>query len=404
MANKTKELKLAWLVQAPEGSQLSGVHSTTHFLNLTPDMLGGYQVVLLAQDKNNLCASLSLNFEITSNEAYHGPFPNIQDPLQNNLNKLFQIFPHLKDIEADKAWNISTGDNIKIAVIDTGVNYNHPQLAAQIDVNTGEIPNNQIDDDNNGLVDDVVGFDFANNDSAPFDDNGHGSHVSGLIAAKDFGIAKNAKIIPIKALGNFSGDSGSIYGSIKYAVDRGAHIINMSLGGYGKLNPIVLQAIEYAEKNNVLIIAAAGNGHPQTGLGLNIDKRAIFPASFTNDNILSVAAHGLGEEITSYSNFGPESVDIVAPGGNERAPIVSCYVDSPQGTGYRGLMGTSMATPIASGVAALILSKNPMYSFHFVKDSLINTGKLIPGLEQLTKSGRHINALQALNYRGFNKL
>jgi subtilisin family serine protease len=254
-------------------------------------------------------------------------------------------------VAAPEAWAAGyTGAGVTIAVIDTGVDLDHPDLVGNLFVNPGEIPGNGIDDDANGFVDDVSGYDFVSGDNDPNDANGHGTHVAGTIAAGNngfgaTGIAPDAKILPVRVLGDDgSGFMDSVAAGIRYAADMGADIINLSLGGgYSR---VIDSAIEYARALGSFIVAAAGN-----------ESSAVpgYPARFsaTDNNVLSVGAANSQGQIAGFSNSvgGSGAVQVDAPG----VGIYSTHV----GGRYRSLSGTSMASPQVAGVAALALSANP---------------------------------------------
>jgi subtilisin family serine protease len=221
------------------------------------------------------------------------------------------------DIDAPEAWDITTGStNVIIAVIDTGVAYNHPDLNENIWVNTNEIAGNGIDDDGNGYIDDIYGWDFIDNNGYPEDYEGHGTHVAGTIAAKgnnNIGIAGvmwSAKIMSIRVLG-VSGfvNVADAADAITYAADNGARIINASWGGYD-YTLTLYNAISYAASKNVLFVAAAGNERN------NNDTDPFYPASYNLPNIISVAATDYNDRLASFSNYGANSVDLAAPGVN----------------------------------------------------------------------------------------
>lgn len=256
------------------------------------------------------------------------------------------------DIDAPEAWDIETGSSdVVIAVIDSGVDYNHPDLAANIWNNTDEIPNNGIDDDHNGFVDDVLGWDFVNNDNNPMDDNNHGTLCSGIAAAvtnNSIGIAGvcwNCKIMPVKGLNkDANGYDDDLANCIYYAVDNGADIISMSWGSYapGKsLNDVLYDSIIYAYGQGVVLVAAAGNN--------NVDFKA-YPANW--NQVIAVAATDQNDYKASFSNYG-SWVDVAAPG----VDILSTRL----GDGYETGSGTSLACPHVAGLAALLLSKYPQY-------------------------------------------
>ena len=221
------------------------------------------------------------------------------------------------DIDAPEAWDITTGSSdVIIAVIDSGVDYNHPDLSANIWSNTGEIANNGIDDDGNGYIDDVRGWDFVDDDNNPMDSNDHGTHVAGTIAAKGnnatgiTGVCWTAKIMPLRA-GNAYGQlsTSAIILAINYARINGAKVINASYGG-GPLSISVKNAIIAAGNAGILFVAAAGNA------GTDNDTAPFYPSSYDVSNIISVAATDQDDAKASFSNYGAVSVDVGAPGNN----------------------------------------------------------------------------------------
>jgi subtilisin family serine protease len=218
------------------------------------------------------------------------------------------------DIDALEAWDVTTGSSdVVVAVIDSGVDINHPDLAANIWTNTAEIANNLIDDDGNGYVDDVNGWDFHNNDNAPHDPHGHGTHVAGTIAAVGdnatgvTGVSWSAKIMPLRFLDAFGvGDTANALDAIDYASAMGADVINNSWGGGG-----FSQALKDAiEASGAVVVCAAGNS------GFNTDLTPHYPSSYNSANIISVAASDQDDQLAGFSNFGAVSVDVAAPGTN----------------------------------------------------------------------------------------
>ncbi|MBX3023238.1 MAG: S8 family serine peptidase [Bdellovibrionales bacterium] len=360
--------------------------------SFTPDALGVYQIYLVVQDDADLCAMDGARFLVTANRPYSGPAAR---ELSFDLSKL----SHLRQVSAEASWQSSQGDGLVIAVIDTGVNYNHPALASAIYVNQKEIAGNGQDDDHNGFADDVVGYDFVNSDAFPYDDDSHGTHVAGLAAGRPFGLAKKAQILPLKALTSIGGDIATISAAIRYATDRGAKIINMSLGAAAPMaHPSLIAAVDYAESKGALIVAAAGNGDPSTGLGYSIDDIPTFPAALPNDNIVSVASFDAENVLSTYSNFGKIGVDVVAPGGlAPNDPMISAAYENPKNGLFMGMTGTSMAAPVVAGIAAQVWSLAPHLTAVEVKEILLQAGPAKSELKSVCTSGRHLNAAEAVD-------
>jgi subtilisin family serine protease/nitrous oxidase accessory protein NosD len=260
------------------------------------------------------------------------------------------------DIDAPEAWNITYGSSdITIAVIDTGVDYNHPDLADNIWNNAGESVDS-ADEDGNGYIDDIRGWDFANDDNNPMDDYGHGTHCAGIIGAIGnnstgvSGVCWNISIMPIKALGSGGyGDISDLVDAIYYAANNSADIISMSWGGYAE-SLTLKSAIEYAHSNGVVLVAAAGND--------NINRK-LYPAAY--EEVISVGVTDESDSKASFSNWG-SWIDVSAPGVN----IYSTYLyDS-----YANYSGTSMACPHVAGIAGLLLSNNSSLSNIQIKNIL----------------------------------
>jgi subtilisin family serine protease len=295
------------------------------------------------------------------------------------------------DINGFEASGVTQGDpNLVVAVIDTGVDFSHSDLAGRRWVNPGESgggkETNGIDDDGNGFVDDVNGADFFNNDGNPFDDNSHGTHVSGTIAGSVndqgvAGVAPNVKIMGLKFLS--AGGSGFISDAIEaigYAESKGAKISNNSWGCY-----CFSQALKDAiDTSDSLFVAAAGNDDN------NNDLNRFYPASFDSQNILSVAAVDRLGNKAWFSNYGATSVDISAPGVD--------ILSSVPGNGHAWFSGTSMASPHAAGVAALAASVDPALLSDSValKNHVMDTGKPIPAMAGITVTGDMVDAKAAV--------
>ena len=304
------------------------------------------------------------------------------------------------DIDAPEAWDITTGSrNIIVAVIDTGVDYTHTDLAANMWKNPGETgtdsngndkASNGIDDDGNGYVDDVFGYDFINNDSDPIDnDHYHGTHCAGTIGGVGnnesgvVGVNWQVKMMAIKFLGASGGYTSDAIQSVEYATAMGAHLSSNSWGG-GGYSQALKDAIDDAGSKGSLFIAAAGNS------GRDADSSAHYPSSYTSANVVSVAATDHNDNLAGFSNYGLQSVDIGAPG-------VAVYSTSPDNS-YRSLSGTSMATPHVSGVVALLLNEFPSETMYEIKNRLFSSGDSISSLSGKTVTGRRLNAYNALTY------
>lgn len=299
-----------------------------------------------------------------------------------------------KGVRAQKAWDVTTGSPSKvIAVIDTGVDYNHPDLAANIWNNPAEVPANGVDDDGNGYVDDFRGYDFASEDANPMDGHGHGTHVSGTIAAVGdnsqgvVGVAFGCKVLPVKAMGDSGyGSYYDIVESIDYVVKlkkAGAPIvgINLSIGG-SMFSNAWLRALQRAREADLIVIAAAGNSSE------NADDFPQYPAAFDLPNIVSVAAIDSAGRLASFSNFGRRSVDIAAPG----LGILSTVPLADPAGPYDTMSGTSMATPHVSGVAALVASANGNITARQIRRLMLSSAQATTNLADVTASGGFVDA------------
>jgi len=297
------------------------------------------------------------------------------------------------DIDAPEAWQQSTGSNVVVGVIDSGIDYTHPDLNDNMWVNTGEIAGNGLDDDGNGYVDDVYGYDFINNDSDPIDDNSHGTHVAGTIAAETnngigvAGVAPDAQLMALKifdAAGTTT--TFAITQAIEYATLMGADLTNNSWGG-GSFSQAIYDAIAAAGAADQLFIAAAGNGGPDF-IGDNNDLIPHYPSNYDLDNIIAVAATDHTDQLGVFSNYGATSVDLAAPG-------VDIWSTIPGGYGIKS--GTSMATPHVAGVAAQVLSQDPSLSFQQVKQAILDGVDPVAALAGTSVTGGRLNAFNALN-------
>lgn len=290
---------------------------------------------------------------------------------------------YLSRLQVEEVWDITIGrPDVIVAVLDTGVEMNHPDLAAGIWTNPGEIPDNGLDDDGNGFVDDVHGWDFADEDNDPSDDYWHGTHVAGIIAARIHntvgiaGMAGGATVMPVDVFRGGIGTYADLIQAIVYAADNGANVINMSLGAlsYSRGEEV---AVDYAWRRGAVLIAAAGN---------NGNDAWHYPAAHAH--VIGVAATDSYDRRASFSSFGP-FVAVSAPG----VEVMSSILGGRYGRGS----GTSMAAPHVSGLAALILSRNPTLTNEQVRAIIESTADDLDtlGWDPYHGFGR-INAARAL--------
>jgi len=303
------------------------------------------------------------------------------------------------DIDAPEAWDVTTGSrSVVVAVIDTGIDHNHPDLAANIWRNPGEIPGDRIDNDGNGYVDDVRGWDFANRDADPFDDEGHGTHVAGTIGAVGnngvgvAGVSWQVSMMPLKFLdADGSGSTSSAIAAINYATrmrrDFGVNVVatNNSWGG-GGFSTALRDAIDAGGRAGILCVAAAGND------GSNNDTTAHYPSSYAGSSVIAVAATDRSNRLASFSNYGATSVDIAAPGA-------AIYSTLP-GNSYATYSGTSMATPHVSGAIALLAAARPNATAAEIRAALLETATPLAALAGKVASGGLLNVAAAMQALG----
>jgi thermitase len=307
----------------------------------------------------------------------------ISQTIPNDLD--FAKLYGLNKIGAPQAWDkITSSPSVLVGVIDTGIDYNHPDLQDNMWKNPGEIQGNGIDDDRNGYVDDVYGWDFANNDREPLDDNSHGTHVSGIIAGVGnngigvAGVTWNTKLVALKFLkDNGKGSVSNAVKAIDYANKMGVSIINNSWGGSG-----FSQALHDAVATAGLFIAAAGNS------GTDNESKPVYPACYDCDNLITVASTDANDNLSSFSNYGRYSVDIAAPG----TKIWSCLPESSYG--YKS--GTSMATPYVSGAAALLKAYKPTLTTSDLKAILLKSTDVLPTLSNRVVTRGRLNIYNAI--------
>ena len=306
------------------------------------------------------------------------------------------------DIDWPEAWAHAAGSGAVVAILDTGIDYRHSDLAANVWLNSAEANGSPgVDDDGNGYVDDIRGWDFVNQDNDPLDGHGHGTHVAGIIAAVAnnqigvTGVMWNGQVMALKVLDDSgSGVLSDAIAALEYAVARGVRVANASwgytdvtaeeLGAHQALH----DAIQAAGAANLLFVAAAGNDTVDT------DTTPHYPSAFDLDNVVSVAATDNNDQLASFSNWGAVSVDLGAPGQDVFSTyklFLGTYDD------YAWLSGTSMAAPHVSGVAGLLAALPACDTYAKVRDQIFNHVRPLGALAGLTVTGGMLNLNNTLN-------
>jgi YD repeat-containing protein len=331
------------------------------------------------KDNEEYIESIQPDYKVhlTTNDTHF----NEQWPLkEDNNNGHINLLP---------AWEVTQGENTVVGIIDTGIDINHEDLKDNIWVNIYEIPNNGIDDDNNGYVDDTKGWNFYEDNNVVYNKKSptkerHGTHIGGIIAAKRdnnkgiTGVAPKAKIMPLKAFNGQEAYTSDIIRAIKYAQSMGVKVINCSWAGENE-NPILRETIK---NSKILFVCAAGNE------GENIDVIPTYPASYNLDNVISVGSINRYGQLSHNSNYGESNVHIGAPGED----ILSTLPNNQ----YSNMSGTSMAAPFVSGQAALIFSNNKDISTKETKNKIISYSDKLQFLLGKIYNGSKVNCNNAL--------
>jgi thermitase len=317
-------------------------------------------------------------FQFTSAKTPDDPFYGLQYALVDS--------PDDHDIDAPDAWGTRSGC-AKVAVLDTGIDTDHPDLKSNV-YKSEDKPNNGKDDDKNGWVDDTYGLNVIKGKGSGEDDNGHGTHVSGIVGGRgnnDVGVSGtcwSTKLLAVKFMNSKGkGSTSDAIAGIDYAVKQGFKIINCSFGSSSKSSSLH-DAVDYAQDHNVLLVVAAGNDSE------NIDKHPLYPASYSDSNILAVAASTSDDTLADFSNFGSDAVDVAAPGES----IYSTYL----GGGYRVLSGTSMAAPYTAGVAALLRKQQSDATYGNLRYAIRHKVDKPPALNGKVAYDGRLNAEKAL--------
>jgi len=294
------------------------------------------------------------------------------------------------DIDAPEAWDMLATSTVVVAVIDTGVDASHPDLAANIWTNAGEVAGNGVDDDGNGFVDDVHGWDFAYGDNDPADGDGHGTHCAGTIGAVGnngvgvAGVCWSVKIMPVKFLDDEgSGSISDAIEAIAYATRMGARVLSNSWGT-NSYSQALGDAIDAADRQGALFVAAAGNDY-----GSDNDTAPHYPSNFDNPNVIAVAATTHDDGLAAFSNVGATNVDLGAPGQSILSTV-------PNG-GYGSKSGTSMATPHVAGACALVWAAGGAIPHTEVKAAILQGVDVRPSLQGRCVTGGRLNLKNAMD-------
>ena len=332
-------------------------------------------------------------------EIHEGKTPKEKNSIIMNDPEIYKKWGLVKS-NALSAWQLTTGSrDIVVAVVDTGVDTHHPDLKNNLWKNPGETgvdskgrrkETNGVDDDKNGFIDDVSGWNFVNNNNFLKDNHGHGTHIAGIIGAEgnnNKGVVGVAPKVSLMILKYFDPKypTNNLVNTIKafnYAIKMNAHIINYSGGGLEYSHP-EYQAVKKAEESGILFVSAAGNEHT------NSDFNSYYPADYDLNNIISVTAIDPKLQILNSSNYGMRTVDIAAPGEN-------IYSTVPGG-GTGKMTGTSQATAFVSGVAALLMAHNRDFNARTVKKYILRTGDRLDHLKTKTKTSRKLNVFRTLS-------
>lgn len=354
-----------------------------------------FSIETSAEEKQKILSDLASQQDVEYIEPDYPIYANQESPAKSDLEtSQFSDQWALPKVNLSAAWNITKGSKeIVIAVLDSGIDYTHKDLKNNIWRNPKEVING-IDDDANGFIDDVYGWNFVSNNADPktLSTSNHGSHVAGIIGGNRgdgqgiLGIAPNVKMMALKFIGeNGSGSTSAAIRGIDYAISKKVFAINNSWGSGGGSKSLA-DAIGRAEKAGILFIVAAGNG--SGGAGFSIDTQGWYPASYRFSNVLNVAATGSTDTLTSFSNFGLNNVDVAAPGLN--------ILSTVSNQGYQKMSGTSMAAPLVTGLAVLVKAANPTLNYAQVINVIRSSVDRTPSLSEQIASGGRVNALRAV--------
>ncbi len=377
--------------QAPRGAEFARYRSA--YIPLTHTQIFS---VSSNQNPNQVLEALRLNPQVEHAEI-DSPIHVNATPNDPRYSQQWEFEGTGVNIGIEEAWDHLTQSEIIVAIIDSGADLNHEDLSENLWTNPDEIPGNGQDDDHNGYVDDLHGYNFFNHASAPQDDYGHGSQVTGVIGAVGnnargiTGTAWRSRLMILKVLDSEGNSNVSqAVEAIQYAMEKRAKIINMSWGYSpegGAPSGILQDAINAAEAAGILVVASAGNHSP--GLSNDTDPRqANYPSSYPAPNIIAVAATDTRDTLANFSDYGPNTVDIGAPG-------VDIFSTLP-GNRYGFFTGSSAAAPHVTGAAALLWALNPNLRYDQIKQLLLQSVDPIPSLQGKILSGGRVNLISAM--------
>jgi len=340
-------------------------------------------IYLVKSENKFLRTNLTFGYGVKTVEPNHiYRVPEVKEDLSSKQWALYGE----AGVNAELAWAVTEGSkDIVVAVIDTGVDYTHPELVKQMWTNEAELNGEKgVDDDENGFVDDIYGYDFQNNDGDPMDDHSHGTHCAGVIGASHDGVGtngmmKNVRIMALKFLGAQGGSTAGAIASINYATKMKANVMSNSWGG-GPYSSILGKAIAKANEAGIVFTAAAGNS------SRNNDYTETYPANYPG--VIAVAAHTKFDKLAYFSNHGIEKVHVSAPGSG----ILSSVLKGK----YKSYSGTSMATPYVSGIVGLLLSIKPEATPEELRTLLMETSVKGKAYTKKVMSGGRVDAAEAL--------
>lgn len=382
-------------VLGPSGNPLRKFGVETLKLNLVHGTTFTFKIFGSLEERKTTIGKLTQHDEVDFVEP---DYPILATPLTNTTTSpddpYFSKQWFHKTLNSLLAWQINEGsEDIVVAIVDTGIDYTHPDLKKNIWINKKEIVNGK-DDDGNGYIDDIYGWNFSanTNDARSTTASPHGSHVAGLVGASGnnhlgvIGIAPKVKLMALKFMDDSgAGMTSNAIKAINYAIDKKVFLINNSWGS-SSYSRALSDVVERAAKAGILFFSAAGNG--SKGAGYDIDQKPWYPASYAYWNVFSVAATTSNDDLTSFSNFSKTKVDVAAPGSSIYSTVT--------GSSYQTMSGTSMATPIVSGLAVLVKAANPKLDPLQIINVLRESTDKVPWLKDKTISGGRINSYKAV--------